>query len=171
MILALARPTISLGPLGGLPTRVRESRRTAVPPIDSPWSPTFISWIAAVRHALRRLTRRSSMVSVPAWHEAYGLPIPSPAELTEHRKTAKAAKQEEADRTVALLKTGPAGVKEFNRRPIAERAKTDLRKADLDGCYLSGIEFTLGARLDEARLVGAKLTKAYLVGCKCGDAD
>ncbi|MEA2630028.1 MAG: hypothetical protein QOE66_247, partial [Chloroflexota bacterium] len=89
-------------------------------------------------------------IAVRAWHQAYGLPIPSLEEVARQRKKDRAALQAAANDIVALLKTGRSGVKEFNRRPAVERAKTDLRKADLSGSDLGGIQFFSGARLSGA---------------------
>jgi uncharacterized protein YjbI with pentapeptide repeats len=135
---------------------------------------------------------------VQAWHEAFGLPIPSPQDLAKQRKAARDAGKAAAEDVVALLKGGPSGVARFNRLPGADRAATDLRRADLSGCDLTGVKFN-AARLDGAdfsgstlagaefyrrvghgyfhcsllkgRLAGADLTGADLMWTRCGESD
>jgi uncharacterized protein YjbI with pentapeptide repeats len=133
-------------------------------------------------------------VAVQAWYEALGEPVPTLADLARARKAAREAKRSVVADTVALLATGPKGVKEFNRRSHAERAKTDLRNAGLAGCLLDGVKFD-GAKLDGVDLTGASLAKAsfyaggrlsslkgakfgkanlagaVLSGCRCAEAD
>ena len=94
-----------------------------------------------------------------AWHEAYGLPIPSLDDLAARRKRDKEARKTADQEMVALLTTGPDGVEEFNKRPRLHRLNADLRKADLTGRMLDGVEFT-GANLEGADFTGASLVKA-----------
>jgi hypothetical protein len=61
---------------------------------------------------------------------------------------------------VALLKFGPQGVKELNRRPQKEREALDLRDADLAGARLDGADFA-GADLEGADLSGASLVGIF----------
>ena len=133
-------------------------------------------------------------VAVRAWHEAYGLPIPSAGDLARMRKVDADARRSASVETIALLSTGHAGVVEFNKRPWSERANLDLRKADLSGLALGGVKFAgaclesaelsgaslsgasfgrSGAhgRLAKAKLVAADLTGATLTWCRCAGAD
>jgi hypothetical protein len=133
---------------------------------------------------------------IKAWAEALGQAVPTDKDLAAQRKVAKAAKAGAIDDIVRLLRSGPNGVLEFNRRPLEQRRYLDLRKADLSNADLSGLKLTW-MRLDEANLSGSKLVNATahesgnyvptsfsgakLVGCdltgtdlsdcKCTDAD
>lgn len=98
-------------------------------------------------------------IAVRAWHEAYGLPIPSPDDMAKVRKAEKAASRSAGAETVALLATGKAGVKAFNRRPVGERLELDLRRAVLVGFQLDGAELG-GVNLEGADFSGASLVKA-----------
>ncbi len=140
-------------------------------------------------------------VAIQAWHEAFGRPIPTLDELAEQLKASKAATKSEAEDVLALLKTGRDGVRAFNKRPLKARAGLALRKADLVGYRLDGVDFAgadlegadlSGASLAKARFfddglyilqgmpktrlkaanfVGADLSSADLSGCSCNDAD
>ncbi len=133
-------------------------------------------------------------VAEQAWHEAYGLPIPSNEELAARRKRGKQARKDRDHRVVALLATDRAGVEEYNRLNLERRAALDYRRVDLAGRALDGVEFAganlegadlagaslAGAsfgsvlapgRLKKAKLVAANLAGAKLQGCRCGDAD
>ena len=94
-----------------------------------------------------------------AWAEVLGQPAPTDKDLAAQRKAAKAAKASATDEIVALLRTGPKGVREFNRRPLEERRYLDLRKADLSKLDLSGLKLTW-MRLDGADLSGSNLANA-----------
>ncbi len=102
-------------------------------------------------------------IVIRAWHEAYGLPIPTLEELAKQAKAMKAAERAASDALLSLLKTGLAGVEEFNQRPKSERSKADLRKADLAGCLLDGVDFA-GANLEGANFTGASLVNAQFWG-------
>ncbi len=110
-------------------------------------------------------------VAIRAWHEALGQPIPSADELAREKKAAQAARKAKISDTIALLKTGRAGVEAFNKLTPKEHALVDLRKADLSGCELGGLVLGYNADLTGARLGDAKLLKANLVGCRFADAD
>src|SRR5262249_11459029 len=101
-------------------------------------------------------------IAIQAWHEAFGLPVPSLKELAARKKAAKAAEKAGADATVALVRSGPAGVKKFSALPLTERVKADFRNADLSGCDLTGVI------LGPAKLAGADLTGARLAGAVLG---
>jgi hypothetical protein len=96
---------------------------------------------------------------------------------------------------VAVIRSGAAGVRKWNRLTATERTRTKLKSADLGGCDLTGINLRgasadrasfaaanlTGARLDglsssqahfnKASFVGADLTRAKLTGGIFGDAD
>jgi hypothetical protein len=105
-------------------------------------------------------------VAVQALNEALGLPVLSRDELTRQQKAAKA----EVDGTVALLRTGRAGVEEFNKWPNLKRVTVDLGKADLSGCDLEGVSFACVKRTNKANFSGARLAGADLGAGGFGDA-
>jgi uncharacterized protein YjbI with pentapeptide repeats len=96
---------------------------------------------------------------------------------------------------VAVLRSGPAGVKKWNRLTTAERAAVKLAGADLGGCDLTGANLsgidatgasfaaavladarlnglaTAGARFYKASFAGADLTRAKLTGAGFDEAD
>lgn len=133
-------------------------------------------------------------VFAQALHEALGLPVPTADELKAAVKASRAAKQDADAGLIELLRSGPEGVKNFNKLSAEKRARADLRKADFKGLDLSGAKFD-GARLDDADLsgcnltgvrfenngsrsslagakfLGADLTDAWLPGCKPAGAD
>jgi hypothetical protein len=84
-----------------------------------------------------------------------------------------------------LLRDGPNGVEEWNRRRMAgevipklggadlfeaDLSNADLRDADLRDAHLSGAEFS-GALLSGAKLYGADFTGAYLSNVLCFPSD
>jgi len=118
-------------------------------------------------------------VLVQAVHEAYGRPIPSLEEVAAARKGAQAARKEAGSDAASQLRSGPAGVRAFNKRPPVERSACVLRKADLSGCDLTGVDFA-AADLEGADFSGATLVRATfndgpngcrLKGAKFGRAD
>src|SRR5262245_10637549 len=74
------------------------------------------------------------------------------------KKTAKPATD-----WVALLKTGAAGVKKWNRLTTAERVAVKLAGADLSGCDLTGINLS-GVAAQGASFANCVLTDARLHG-------
>jgi hypothetical protein len=63
----------------------------------------------------------------------------------------------------ALLRSGPAGVKKWNRLTGVEREQAKLEKADLAGCDLTGVNLG-GVTANGTSFAGAILTKARLTG-------
>jgi uncharacterized protein YjbI with pentapeptide repeats len=139
-------------------------------------TPSVAFLAAAMRYpgAVPRLASVSARVSggpttgaklVPvvyqAWHEAYGRPVPADEDVADDLKAGKGSKQAADQAALDLLRSGPAGVKKWNKKPDDERAGTRLAGADLKGCDLSGAKLT-GVILDRADLSGAKLTGADL---------
>jgi uncharacterized protein YjbI with pentapeptide repeats len=137
-------------------------------------------------------------LALRAWHQAFGLPVPTADEVAETLKAVRAAKKKSAGDAAAGLKAGSAGVKKFNKMPLRERAKIRLRGAalanlDLAGVKLGGVDLTdadpsgtkpTGAKLQEpatgffaraarkgAKFVGADLSGANLQACRCAGAD
>jgi Pentapeptide repeats (8 copies) len=102
-------------------------------------------------------------VVVRAWHEAFGLPVPTPDEQAAGDKARKSARKAAKGDLIALLKAGEKGVRKLNRWPLAKRGALDLRKADLAGAHLAGANFA-GANLEGADLSGASLLKAKFFG-------
>lgn len=89
--------------------------------------------------------------------EAYGWtkPVVLPA-------SAPAEPQADPADWPAVLRSGPAGVKTWNRLTVAERKGVDLAGADLGGCDLSGAKLR-GVRAKGASFAGSNLSKAELV--------
>jgi uncharacterized protein YjbI with pentapeptide repeats len=74
------------------------------------------------------------------------------------------------DETMKLLKGGPAGIHEWNRRRIAGKDIPDLGGADLRGAHLIGANLSR-ANLIEADLRGAVLNAAILIGADLSTAN
>ena len=110
---------------------------------------------------------KAGPIAVQAWHETFGLPIPSLEDLAQAKKAAKkaakAAEKAEAAAAIELLKSGPEGVAKFSRRSLESRSGLDFRKADFAGCNLDGAMLN-GLNLEGADFTGASLTKASLSG-------
>jgi hypothetical protein len=72
----------------------------------------------------------------------------------------------------AVLRSGPGGVKKWNRLTAVERWQVKLRRADLSGCDLAGIKLGV-LDAEQASFVGTTLTGARLEGCfaDCNFAD
>jgi uncharacterized protein YjbI with pentapeptide repeats len=98
-----------------------------------------------------------------AWHEAFGLPVPTPEELARRDREKKAAKKAHDEGMLAELARGPEGVEAFNRRGREERRDASLRRAKLAGCRLDAVDFA-GADLEGSDFTGASLAKASFAG-------
>jgi uncharacterized protein YjbI with pentapeptide repeats len=130
-------------------------------------------------------------LAIAAWHEACGLPVPSPDQLIQRLQSQKSADEQLREEMLAELRGGSAGVKKWNARDRKERDRAGkFRRLDLSGAKLAGIEMRHldfqgtvfdGASLRDAQLggcqltgasfKGANLTKAWLAATKCSDAN
>lgn len=106
-------------------------------------------------------------VAIAAWHEAFGRPIPSPAE----RKAAQTAHRE---KLLALLRGGPEGVAAWNKVHNGSLLKAGhFRRIDLSGCDLRGAYFRShhGVALRDLDFSRSKFNGANLAGSGFGDTS
>ena len=106
-------------------------------------------------------------LAVAAWHEALGLPVPSPEERKQQLAAEKAAAVALRAAMLAELTGGPAGVAGWNARPFKVlREFAPLRGHDFTGADLTGVEILCldfrRSKFDGATLIGASLGNAYL---------
>ena len=103
-----------------------------------------------------------------AWTEAYGLeesPIDQVVQKKFHRD------KDLPQKMLEELRGGPAGVKKWNARDFAERARIrNLQGQDFTGLNLAGVELS-GYELAECRFTGANLKKANLTSCNLKSVD
>lgn len=120
-------------------------------------------------------------LAVAAWHEAFGVPVPSEEELARLVEQADADAEKLRDALVARLRTGRKAVEDWNSHASRERAvfgrlhglnlagadleRVDFAEMDLTGAVLAGANLWL-ARFTEARVQGVDFSK-----CALGDAD
>jgi uncharacterized protein YjbI with pentapeptide repeats len=95
-------------------------------------------------------------------------PIPAGGEEPTSRATAKPRKAD--NDWPARLRTGPAGVRKWNRLTLAERKEVDLSGVDLGGCDLSDVNFR-SARAEKASFAASTLSRAKLAGGSFDHAD
>jgi uncharacterized protein YjbI with pentapeptide repeats len=98
-------------------------------------------------------------LALATWHAAFGVEPPSQDALREAAKRRKPAKQQ-AEELIALLRSGPKGVAEWNARALEVARIRKFRDVDFSGLDLRGVHFPgldlQGARFNNANLAGAE---------------
>src|SRR5262249_29336937 len=116
--------------------------------------------------SVKKTPKGLAEVALAAWHEAFGLTVPSASE----RKARQAA---ERARLIALLREGPDGVQRWNDlRSEALTRAGHFRRADLANCGLRGASMSFhqgprfgGLDFQGSNFEGADLTDGALSGC------
>jgi uncharacterized protein YjbI with pentapeptide repeats len=128
-------------------------------------------------------------LAIAAWHEAIGLPVPTPEERQKQQAATASSAMSLRETMLAELMEGAAGLEKWNARSDRERRefgslrKHDFSKAHLVGVQLHGLDLRKakfdeanakdanfgGSQLQEATFVGAKLQGAWLAGAKTAD--
>jgi uncharacterized protein YjbI with pentapeptide repeats len=145
-----------------------------------PGAELYLETLGVRSGSVRETPKELPELAQAAWHEAFALPLPSPAE----RKTQQEAARK---RLLNLLRGGPEGVGQWNalRSEVLTRAghfrRVDLSDCDLRGANLGrhigsqfggwdfqGANFTgvnlTGGRLDDCALIKASFREAILDG-------
>jgi uncharacterized protein YjbI with pentapeptide repeats len=100
-------------------------------------------------------------VAIAAWAEAFGVEAPSNEALKAAKRSLSKRIGDQRSSVEQLLRSGSAGIKDWNDRPQTQRKVEDLLKIDLSGCDLRGVVFQ-DLNLTGSNLSGADLSQANL---------
>jgi uncharacterized protein YjbI with pentapeptide repeats len=132
-----------------------------------PGAELYLETLGVQSGSTRETPKGLAELALAAWHEAFALPLPSPAE----RRSRQA---EHRSRFLGLLRGGPEGVRQWNvlRSEALSRA-SHFRRANLAGCDLrsANLGHHLGTRFGGLDFAGADFSSANLTAGSLSDCS
>lgn len=112
--------------------------------------------------------------AVEAWCEAIGIAAPTAKELRAAKQSSKNAAADKRKQIEDQLRSGEAGIKEWNSTTQQSKIAFDLKKLDLSGANLtnidmSGLDFS-GTNFEGANFTGAILDTTQAKNCNFDNA-
>lgn len=112
--------------------------------------------------------------AIEAWCEAAGITPPSAKEIKAAKQNTKNAAVEKRKKIEDQLRSGEAGIKEWNSTTQQSKRDLDLKKLDLSGANLSDLNLSSldvsGTNFSGANLTGAKFNMTQAKNCNFDNA-
>lgn len=118
--------------------------------------------------------------AIAAWSEATGMGAPTVETIKRARSEAKAHVADKRKTLEEQLRSGKAGISQWNSQSDTEKSASDLRKLNLAGVDLTDVDFSSveltgsdfsGANLDRAKLWGARVKDCNFDNCTASNGN
>lgn len=136
----------------------------------------------------KKLKEDLNGLAIAAWHEAFGLEVPTEAQVKQRAQEKAALVENERSQLVGELKGGASGIKAWNERTAKDKENRslialsgqDFSRTDLSGAALVRVDFDecnfknavfRGGQLVHSRCIGACFEGAIMDGADLRNTD